>query len=161
MYPPRLDFPPMSVSAADSPPTTPPGFEVATQPAANSPTAGLIEQFGDFNDVLNGGDSQLSMQELADATGAERGQIGIGTVFVRKPDSVEIDVAARVKFPITQLSFQEVSLVDAVRTLSEISMIPICYEVELIEVESINLSDKISLQQVETTVGAADVAKRG
>lgn len=155
MYPPRLDIPPMSLSVADSPPITPPGFEVETQPAGKSPTAGLIEQFGDFNGVLDGGESQLSSQELADATGAERGQIGIGTVFVRKPDAIEIDVAVRLKLPIAQLSFQEISLVDAVRTLSEISMIAICYEVELIEVAAINLSEKISLEQAETTVGAA------
>lgn len=153
MYAPRLDVPPMSLPAETTAPTVPPGFEVTPPATAKSPTGGLIEQFGDLNQVLDGSEA-FSLQELADATGAQRGQIGIGTIFVRKPSFIEIDVPQRLQQPIAQVAFPDVSLIDAIRTLTNISLIPICYEVELIEVEGIDLSAKVTLQLADTTVGA-------
>ncbi len=153
MFPPHLGVPAMTLTAAQRNSTSPPGFENPTAANPAPAISNLIEQFGDLNSVLNSGSSQLSMQELADASGPERGQIGIGSVFVRKPQIADIDLAARLRDPVAEISFDNVPLVDALRTLSELSTIPICYEMDLIDVEGISLSNSLTLKQSNTTVG--------
>jgi hypothetical protein len=151
---PHLNVPALDVIAA--PPHTPPtdaGPTSTDLPAAPAPAvANLVEQFGDLNDVLDGGGDQLSMQELVEAAGPERGQIGIGTVFVRKPDIRPVDVAQMLREPIPAIQFHDVSLVDALRTISEITRIPICYELDLIGIEGISISDKLTLDLAESNV---------
>ncbi len=153
--PPHLGIPALTLIPLQMIATSPSGIE---SPTAANPTpaiSNLIEQFGDLNSILNSGDSQLSMQELADASGPERGQIGIGSVFVRKPQIIDVDLALRLNDPIPEIAFTDVSLIDALRTLSELSTIPICYELDLIDVEGISLADALTLKQLNTTVGAA------
>lgn len=154
MIAPALVVPPMSITSSD-PVTAPPGFEESGADSNHGQQPSLIDQFGDMNALLDGSEGQLSLQNLEDATSADRGQVGIGTIFVRKPDLQTIDIAQGMSVTLNKLTLPDVPLIDAVRTLTEISRVPICYEIEIIEVEGIDITQKVSADFSQMTVGQA------
>jgi hypothetical protein len=148
---PWLLVPEMSL-AASGVDTVAPGIELGADAPQTDIAPNLIDQFGDLADVLNQGESLLSLQEIEEAARPERGQIGIGSLLVRKPTARTVDLAARLRDPIPEISFVDECLIDAMRIISDVSTIPISYEWDLIDVEGISLIEPITLRASNTTV---------
>ena len=119
-------------------------MEPPPAPNALDANAGsLVDVFSPFDDILRGSESQESLQSVEDTVAVDRGRIGIGEVYVRPPDASPIDVAQNLKAVVLEYEFQQQPLIDVLRTLSQVSAIPISVDVDLVVARGISLAKPV------------------
>ena len=128
-----------------------------TEEIANS--GSLIPIFDNANIPIFDSDSPGIVQNPY-ATSENEG-IGIGEIYIERPDPLEGEINDKLGINLTGIMWESITVLEFVHTLAEISAAPICFDIDAIYAEGIELDQELKIftedanihEHLETNLG--------
>ena len=105
-------------------------------------TDSKVPIFGPDDPVITGDPDNTSVNE----------EIGIGTIYVPYPDPLDGDVAEKLDITLTGIKFDAISVLEFVQFMAKMAEIPICFNIDAIRAEGIDLNQKLDVLTEQATV---------
>ena len=105
-------------------------------------TDSKVPIFGPDDPVITGDPDNTSVNE----------DIGIGKIYVPYPDPLEGEVAEKLGITLTGIKFDDISVFKFVQFMAKMAEIPMCFDIDAIRAEQIDLNQKLDILTEQATV---------